>query len=73
MPEFIDPITCDYIEKPALAPHGIVLGYVCVSVCMIEGRICCDNNVEGMVVGKSLCVIVCVCVIRVCLHIVVCV
>jgi hypothetical protein len=27
LPEFIDSITCDYVERPAIAPHGIVLGH----------------------------------------------
>jgi len=27
LPDFIDPITCDTIEKPAISPNGIVLGY----------------------------------------------
>lgn len=41
LPGFMDPITCDEIERPALALHGIVLGYSTWMRCMPQGTGVC--------------------------------
>lgn len=29
LPQFVDPVTNEMIIRPAISPHGYVMGYVC--------------------------------------------